>query len=391
MQEMLTKLSARTMRSPCKYCGTKDLYAARNESGKTVVVDADGRRQLPVGSKFLGEAHYLTCPKRQQQQTTEATDNSKTAVEPITETTSADPRMAALEALFAGPNEADVRRWIGEGLAKMDRPERIIVRDASGSNEIKLEGHNHAKQSVVIRLLQRGLQPMLVGPAGTGKSKLSEIAAQALGLEYYFISCTPTPMVEVDIFGFMGPEGYVPTDVYSAVKDGGLVLFDEADKCHPGVFAKCNALLAAKPGDMVKFPCGMVEVHENFKAMIAANTYATGPDSTYVGSNKLDGATIDRFTTVYVDYDESLETHLCRATGAKEDHIQAILSVVRHGRREAAKRGLAVILGMRSSLIACSLVAGDDPFAADEVVEMGIRRGISTTDWESLSMPKLVL
>jgi MoxR-like ATPase len=232
---------------------------------------------------------------------------------------------------------------------------------------------------------------MLVGDAGTGKSMIAAKAAKALSLDFTLVSCDPSVTSLVDIFGFMGPNGYVESDVYRAAVNGHLVLFDEADKCHPGVFAKCNALFAAQPGDRIKFPCGMVEVHEGFKAVIAANTYATGPDATYVGSNRLDGATLDRFTTIYVDYDEALEVQLCRATGASETNVQAILAVVRHGRKQAAALGLRVILGMRSSIIACTLSAGDDPFTADEIEEMGIRRGISSTDWESLSMPELVL
>jgi cobaltochelatase CobS len=407
----LTKLSVRTIRRPCRYCGTTDLYAARTEAGKTVVVDAVQARDVAMGQTFYGAAHYLTCPVRPARETENdpISDmieemqapprdqelyefNNRVQAEANATPKKHDDRLAILESLLSsGPSESDVRTWINDAMAKQDRPERIITIHEHNDIRLELDGHNHAKQSVVIRLLARGLQPMLVGPAGTGKSKIAELAAKALDLSFGFISCTPTPMVEVEIFGFMGPTGYVETDVYRAVKDGGLMLFDEADKCHPGVFAKCNALFAATPGDKVKFPCGMIEVAKGFKAMIAANTYATGPDATYVGSNKLDGATVDRFTTVFIDYDEKLETQLCRATGATEENIQAILTVVRHGRKEAAKRGLAVILGMRSALIACQMIAGEDPFSAEEVSEMAIQRGISSTDWQSLSMPKLVL
>lgn len=401
--ELLTKLSVRTLRNPCKYCGTKDLYAAKNTVGKTVVVDASLARSIGVGQTFYGQAHYLTCPSRIKavhvqlpkdqalyEQNIAIAANAAVASEPEP-VIADDPRLSAIQALLAGPTETDIRKWINDALSKQDRPERIIVRNADGGEAVELEGHNHVKQSVVIRVLNRGLIPMLVGDAGTGKSMMAAKAAKALSLHYTLVSCDPSVTSLVDIFGFMGPHGYVESDVYRAVSEGHLVLFDEADKCHPGVFAKCNALFAAKPGDRIKFPCGMVEVHEGFKAMIAANTYATGPDATYVGSNRLDGATLDRFTTIYVEYDESLEVQLCRATGATEANIQAVLAVVRHGRRQAAKQGLRVILGMRSSIIACTLAAGDDPFTVEEITEMAIRRGISSTDWDSLSMPPLVL
>ena len=44
--------------------------------------------------------------------------------------------------------------------------------------------------------------------------------------------------------------------------------------------------------------------------MAGANTYGKGADRVYVGRNQLDGASLDRFRTIFFDYDEKLELDL---------------------------------------------------------------------------------
>jgi hypothetical protein len=43
------------------------------------------------------------------------------------------------------------------------------------------------------------------------------------------------------------------------------------------------------------FACGMVEKHENFHCITAANTCGNGATLEFIGRNAIDGATMNRF------------------------------------------------------------------------------------------------
>ena len=58
------------------------------------------------------------------------------------------------------------------------------------------------------------------------------------------------------------------------------------------------------------FPHETIDRHKDFRIIAAANTWGKGSDMQYVGRNALDGATLDRFDNIYLDYDRKLESNL---------------------------------------------------------------------------------
>lgn len=158
---------------------------------------------------------------------------------------------------------------------------------------------------------------LLVGPTGCGKSFLAEKLAQALGLKFYSASCS-VGMSESQLAGWLlpvkvgGKFGYVPAPFVKAYTEGGVFLLDEMDNGDANVLTFMNAALSnghmfipqkGVDGDAV------VTRHPDFICVAAANTFGTGPDAMYVGRNKLDAATLNRFACqrVYIDYSEAVE------------------------------------------------------------------------------------
>jgi hypothetical protein len=78
-------------------------------------------------------------------------------------------------------------------------------------------------------------------------------------------------------------------------------MLDEIDASIPEVLTILNSALANKYFDFPA-PIGYVEAHPNFRVIAAGNTSGNGADFQYVGRNQLDGASIDRFEYVDVDY-----------------------------------------------------------------------------------------
>lgn len=167
--------------------------------------------------------------------------------------------------------------------------------------------HKHQEFEHLLGLLQVGLHPMLVGPAGTGKSTAAMQAARALGLPFYSANRVSNAY---ELTGFLSAGGeYMPTQFYEAYSKGGVFLFDEIDASDPEALVTFNNALAS---DYMCFPCGMVKKHKDFKVVAAGNTFGVGADAEYTGRNPMDAATRNRFVVLEWDYDRELEKEICK-------------------------------------------------------------------------------
>lgn len=171
--------------------------------------------------------------------------------------------------------------------------------DKLRDDEILHETYAKVKNTVLA-----GVIPMVVGPAGSGKSHAMEQIARDLGLNFYMANRIQNTF---ELVGFVDAAGkYVTTQFYEAYTKGGLFFFDEVDASSPEALVTINAAVAqghmAFPGHSNNEP-----MHKKFKAVVAGNTYGTGSTLQYTGRNKLDAATLDRFMVIDWDYDRELE------------------------------------------------------------------------------------
>lgn len=159
-----------------------------------------------------------------------------------------------------------------------------------------------------------GLNCLLIGPAGCGKTHLAHQIAEALGRDFASVSCT-AGMSESVLTGWMLPgDGgafeYVPSDFVRMYEGGGVFLFDEIDAADSNTLLFVNQALA-NGSFYVPQRKGATKVkrHEDFVCMAAANTFGTGANMVYAGREKLDESTLDRFRagSVVLDYDRQFE------------------------------------------------------------------------------------
>jgi MoxR-like ATPase len=164
----------------------------------------------------------------------------------------------------------------------------------------------HAAFEDVLDMVLADTQPLLVGPAGSGKTTLGEQIAKALGLKFYMASRISS---EHKLMGYFHPHNgeLIKTPFRLAWEFGGVFLLDEVDASDADALTAINAALA---GNIADFPDGIIARHPDFKCIAAGNTFGRGADRVYVGRNQLDGATLDRFQILEVDYDEALELML---------------------------------------------------------------------------------
>ena len=215
--------------------------------------------------------------------------------------------------------------------------DKTLIKIVEYKNERKpLDGIVHDKLETILKFVAMDEPVMLVGPAGTGKNVICKQIADSLGLEFYFSNAITQ---EYKLTGFVDAMGnYIKTQFYDAFTKGGLFLLDEMDASIPEVLVILNCAIANRYFD---FPgVGRVNAHENFRIIACANTYGTGASMEYVGRNQLDGASLNRFAVVEVNYDTRIEENV---SGGNKD----ILEFCREFRKICNKNGINHIVSYR--------------------------------------------
>jgi len=208
----------------------------------------------------------------------------------------------------------------------------------------------------------------LVGGAGAGKTTLGYQVAKAFKLPFYSASAVKW---EHQLMGQLTATGeYKPTDFYRAFKDGGVFLFDEMDASHPNALVSFNQALDIQVGMEAPFPCGMVRKHKDFKAIASANTVGHGASRQYIGRNKLDGATLDRFAEIDMRYDEKIE----RSIAQNDKWVTEVRTV----RAIAEEKKMAYIISPRASIKGAMLLRSG--MSIDKVRNMRLYKGMTDAD-----------
>jgi hypothetical protein len=146
-----------------------------------------------------------------------------------------------------------------------------------------------------------------------------------------------------------------------------ILMIDEIDASDPSALVVVNSLLANGYFD---FPDKRVSVGNNFVVICAGNTVGLGADMVYTGRNVIDGATLDRFILVKMNYDTRLEEALC-----PEDSLRNFIYDIR---RSAEKNHVNAIVGMRCLKNAYEMYANE--FDKQDVVSDAIIKGLGEDD-----------
>lgn len=254
--------------------------------------------------------------------------------------------------------------------AKLPRVVTHTVKlERADGTAIEVTGQHKAFADVMRAAIAR-VHVWLAGPAGSGKSHTAKAIAQALGLPFRFSSTLLQPY---DVTGYVDGAGlYHATPFYHAFKDGGVFLADEADGWDSNAFLALNAALA---NGQMEFPNGeQIKAHPDFICIAAANTWGMGANFAYVGRNKLDASTLDRFVTLAFDYDEGLEMQIAGNEGWTR-RVQA-------WRAKAFAKGLQVVISPRASIMGAKLLAAG--FPESQVIEMAVKKSMSADQWAAI-------
>ena len=247
-----------------------------------------------------------------------------------------------------------------------DRKLEISVRRID-TNSVINTGINHFKFEEVLACVAGGVNTALVGPAGSGKTTTVKKAATALGLRF-FAKSVSTSTAPHEFFGYMDATGnYVSTLFREAYENGGVFLLDEFDAGNPNVLAALNA--ATANGECA-FADAMVPKHDDFVIFMAGNTYGHGATIEYVGRNRIDAATLDRFAFISFPYDEALEMELAN----NKEWCSTVVKL----RHAAAAKNIRTIISPRATFNGDKLLKAG--LSRDKVLELLVFKGLDSNE-----------
>ena len=161
---------------------------------------------------------------------------------------------------------------------------------------------------------QLGLNSLIVGPAGSGKTTVAHQVAEALGRTFGHLNCT-SGASESWLFGRQTATGFIESEFCLIYERGGVFLLDEFDAADANFLLCINTAIAN--GHLYNPIMGKsIKKNPEFVLIAAANTFGKGGNAVYTGRSRLDGATLNRFagTVLVLDYDKELEGELCPDT-----------------------------------------------------------------------------
>lgn len=270
------------------------------------------------------------------------------------------------------------------------QPVLTIKMDGPKPSEVKVEGGHHLLRDLLYVIAKRR-HAYLYGPPGSGKSKAAAMAAEALGLEFGYVSLNPqTP--ESRLLGFVDAGGnYRPTVFRTRFEHGGIMCIDEMDNGHPALLNTINGMV--EPGATLgAFPDGMVKRHADFILVSTGNTAGRGGDKQFPERRQFDAAFAERFVFIAWPYDNALEHALTMAQGLDKARAERWLSWVRGVRAYAEQHGLRLWATPRASMTGASFIADsgwDTAKVAEHVLFKGLDRDTVSRVLQACPLPAM--
>lgn len=308
------------------------------------------------------------------------------AAAPVAAPAAPMPEAAALEALrqLLTPQVDEKRvRAIVDEIVGQRLPRAVEIRQ-QGRDAVRLDERTHPLFEKVTRLAAAGVNVLLVGPAGCGKTHLAHQVAKALGRTFASISGS-AGVSEAHLTGRLLPTGdggrfvYTPSPFVRQYTEGGVFLFDEMDAFDPNCLLIVNQATANGGFEIESRAAGglntFVPRHAESVLIGSANTFGTGAGALYVGRAQLDAATLDRWYPVMMDYDREWEStlapaHVCAFVWKLRDGIQQHKLRRVASTRMIQKSASAVAAGVKWDAVQKDLTSG---WTSEELSKCGVR------------------
>lgn len=270
------------------------------------------------------------------------------------------------EKLKTKVDEDSIKGLVADALKAL-APVTIEIKKENG--EVKTLTGVHESFKTLLYLIGKGHHVYLYGPAGSGKSTAASQAAEALSLDFGYISLNPqTP--DSRLLGYMDATGqYRGSSFRHCFENGGVFCIDEMDNASGSLLTTLNGMLENGHG---AFPDKIVQRHANFIVVATGNTNGRGGNAMFPERRPFDAAFAERFTYIFWEYDTKLEAQLTLAINPK---AEPWLNWVKRTRKYCMEHFPKVLLSPRCSFKGATYLK-DKELDVKEIAEAVVFKGL---------------
>lgn len=234
------------------------------------------------------------------------------------------------------------------------RRKKTVVPPAGKTVSVRFREPKYSK--AVLKLIEHGRPILLVGPAGSGKTRLFHNLAKKAGKQIYRVNfdggMTPDAFLGgVRLRTVKNPDGSVSQETYfqegpvlKAAQEGAWLLLDEIDKIQPEYAAALHAMLEDVHNPITVNDDGgrAIIPHPDFRILGAANTLGNMEDNSlgYYGSSPMNAAFKDRWSILQVGYPPD-ETSIVNDILKNRDLSEGLVKVAKLARQAIAENKLS--------------------------------------------------
>jgi len=200
-----------------------------------------------------------------------------------------------------------------------DAPTMATAHDQPQEDPHNGNGHDYIKPDIydsIKKAVLAGMNPVIFGPAGSGKSRLCKELAHDIGKPFHTMSFSGGLRYS-QVFGSQtleeGSTTWKPAPLLQWIQDPALILLDEIFSADPEVLLGLNSPLEPDTRNITT-PAGVFKVHPETSFIACSNSNGRQQARQYTGTTRTDDSLLDRLIPpFFMDYDPKAEKQIIKA------------------------------------------------------------------------------
>lgn len=226
---------------------------------------------------------------------------------------------------------------------------------------------------LLVRNVQKHINTMILGPAGSGKTSSIRVLCERLGLDLHIFDMGSMTDPISSLLGVHRLEGGASIFDYAkftqVIQKPCVILLDELSRAPQSAMNILFPCLDDRRSLSIEMACGKgvreIKIHPEVTFIATANVGAE-----YSGTNSMDRALVNRFFTLELGYIPQAEEEkvLSKRTGVKASDSKLIVKIANNIRSLAQKQEVSTSPSIRETLMVSELVA--DGWALGKAMQM---------------------
>ena len=260
--------------------------------------------------------------------------------------------------------EVEVKEEVKEPEKKLTLYEKLVTDKAMCAPTSDVDGFFIKQEdwSLLARNVQKHINTMVLGPAGTGKTSVVKVLCDRLGLRLHIFDMGSMMDPISSLLGVHRLEAGGSIFDYAkftqVIQEPCVILLDELSRAPQSAMNILFPCLDDRRSLSIEIACGKgireIKIHPEVTFIATANVGAE-----YSGTNSMDRALVNRFFTLELGYIPAKEESavLSKRTGITKEASDMIVKVAGNIRNLASKQEVSSSPSIRETLMVAELVA----------------------------------